>query len=111
MCGWQHVAKWRPAKHDLAAIEIYPVGEVRPAAGDQLDRAQFTQVSKPGPGHPLGQPYRILYTGDAGNPLDTAGNVNATCHHAPRLALVSRAGPRALKPHAAMIPYRHSFGK
>ncbi len=38
----QHVPEGRAAEHDLPAIEVEPVGEVGPAAGDELHSLQLT---------------------------------------------------------------------
>ena len=86
------MAKRRPPQYDLPAVEVQPLGEIGPAAGDQLHSAQFTKVGQTSSGHPLGQADWILYAGDAGDTLDTARNFDAICHHSPRLALGGSRG-------------------
>jgi hypothetical protein len=87
MSSGQHVAERRAAQHDLTAIQIEPVGEVGATARYQLHAPQLAQVGEARSGHPLGQAYRVGYAGNTGNALDTAGNLSATCHHSPHLAL------------------------
>src|SRR5262249_9450973 len=74
--GGQRVTERRPAQHQATrqrtvgsglagGAELQPVGQVRPAAGDQLDRQVLARAGKGVLPDPLRQPGRVLHTGDA----------------------------------------------
>ena len=84
--GGQHVTERRPAQHQArhrgtgprvtGGAELQPVGQVRPPAGDQLDRQVLARAGQAVVLDPSRQPGRVLHAGNA----DIAHATPCSCH-------------------------------